>query len=370
MCADQLISDYCRIIIDQVPMLDVRSPGEFKAGSIPGAMNIALLTDDERHQVGLTYRQQGREVALDLALNLIDQAQKDVLVDRWSAYLARHPNGVVYCARGGMRSGTAAGWIQERSGSPVARIEGGYKAFRNYLLSCLEPDSIKSRPVLLGGRTGSGKTRLLQTLVNSIDLEAIANHRGSSFGRFTTPQPGQADFENRLAVALIRHGHRNHSHLVLEDEGRHVGKRFLPKALSTFFSSGDLVVLDISFAERVNNIYQEYVLDSQALYAGAGEGTGPGEGMWLWFEEMNKNMDRIAKRLGTSLLEQIRALLEAGCYHQEKNGDPQAHKHWIRLLLRHYYDPMYDYQLSKREKPPLLTGKEGIIRQYLISLTR
>lgn len=368
MYADQLSSDFFNLITHDIPMLDVRSPVEFKTGSVPSAVNIPLFTDEERHLVGLTYRKKGKEEALGLGRSLVEDANKDMLVDMWCAYLDRYPESVLYCARGGMRSQTAGQWIYQRKGQSLSRIEGGYKAFRNYLLSRLEPSSIQSKPVLLGGRTGSGKTRLLQPLVNSIDLEALANHRGSSFGRFTTPQPGQADFENRLAVALVKHGFENHSHLVLEDEGRHVGKRFLPKELSMFFSSGDLIVLETPFEERVDNIYQEYVVDSQSLYE---DRTGQGdsfEGMWQWFEEMNKNMDRIAKRLGASLLDQIKALLESGCYHQEENGNPEAHKHWLRLLLRHYYDPMYDYQLNKRDKVPVLTGKEGIIRQYLRSL--
>ena len=368
MYKDQPTAAYQDIIEGDIPMIDVRSPIEFKSGSIPTSVNIPLLDDDMRHQVGLTYRKEGKDEAFRVANQLIDDAKKHMISEIWCAYLDRYPDSVVYCARGGMRSETAARWIYQQSGTQVSRIEGGYKSMRNYLLSRLEPTSISSRPVLLGGRTGSGKTRLLNTLANSIDLEALANHRGSTFGRFTTPQPGQADFENRLAAALIKHGSGGHSHLVLEDEGRHVGQRFLPKELAEFFNTGDLVVLEVDFETRVDNIYQEYVIDSQKRF---GELTGQTDDihrMWQWFEEMSRNLERIAKRLGTDRLEEVKALLESGCYHQEENGDPQAHKHWIRLLLHHYYDPMYDYQLQKRDRAPLLTGKEGVIRQYLRSL--
>ena len=366
--SDRPTAAYEDIIVNDVPMIDVRSPGEFKSGTVPSSVNIPLLTDDERHQVGLAYRKKGKDVAFRVANNLFDDAKKHMLSEIWCAYLDRYPDCVVYCARGGMRSETAARWIYQQSAAQVSRIEGGYKAMRNYLLSRLEPASISSRPVVLGGRTGSGKTRLLNSLANSIDLEALANHRGSTFGRFTTPQPGQADFENRLAAALTKHGSAGHSHLLLEDEGRHVGKRFLPKELSEFFNSGDLVVLEVDFEERVDNIYQEYVIDSQKRstdLSGQEDGT---ERMWRWFEDMTRNLERIAKRLGSDRFEEVKALLESGCYHQEENGDPQAHKHWIRLLLRHYYDPMYDYQLEKRDKPPVLAGKEGVVHQYFRSL--
>ncbi|MEJ2134590.1 MAG: tRNA 2-selenouridine(34) synthase MnmH [Desulfofustis sp.] len=324
MYSDRSTAAFEEIIAGAIPLIDVRSPVEFKAGAIPSAVNIPLLDDQERHQVGLTYRTQGKEEAFRVADNLVDEAKRHMLSEIWCAYLQRYPDTIVYCARGGMRSATAARWISQSSGTQVSRIEGGYKAMRTFLLSRLDPATITSRPVVVGGRTGSGKTRLLNTLANSIDLEALANHRGSTFGRFTTPQPGQADFENRLAAALIRHGSAGHSHLLLEDEGRHVGKRFLPKELSEFFNSGDLVVVEIDF-----------------------------EG----FREMSRNLGRIAKRLGAARFEEVQALLESGCYHQEENGDPQAHKHWIRLLLRHYYDPMYDYQLQKRGKAPVLAGR-------------
>lgn len=368
MYPDRQTAAYEDIIVNDIPMIDVRSPGEFKSGAIPSSVNIPLLTDDERHQVGLTYRKKGKDAAFRVANDLIDDDKKHMLSEIWCAYLDRYPDCVVYCARGGMRSATAARWIYQQSGTLVGRIEGGYKAMRSYLLSRLEPESISSKPVILGGRTGSGKTRLLNSLANSIDLEGLANHRGSTFGRFTTPQPGQADFENRLAAALTKHGAAHHSHLLLEDEGRHVGKRFLPKELAQFFNSGDLVVLEVDFEERVDNIYQEYVIDSQKR---CGDLSGPKDGaqrMWHWFDDMNRNLERIAKRLGKDRFEEVKALLESGCYHQEANGDPQAHKHWIRLLLRHYYDPMYDYQLQKRETAPVLVGKKGVIRQYLRSL--
>lgn len=368
MYSDRPTAAFEEIIAGQIPLLDVRSPVEFKAGAIPSAVNIPLLDDEERHQVGLTYRTQGKEEAFRVAHNLVDEAKQHMLSEIWCAYLQRYPDTIVYCARGGMRSATAARWIYQSSSTQVNRIEGGYKAMRTFLLNRLDPATITSRPVVLGGRTGSGKTRLLNTLANSIDLEALANHRGSTFGRFTTPQPGQADFENRLAAALIRHRSAGHSHLLLEDEGRHVGKRFLPKELAEFFNSGDLVVVEIDFEERVENIFQEYVIEAQKRSGDLAGQSDAVQRMWHWFREMSRNLGRIAKRLGTDRFEEVQALLESGCYHQEKNGDPRAHKHWIRLLLRHYYDPMYDYQLQKRGKAPVLAGRESVIRQYLRSL--
>lgn len=372
MHSDHQTADFYRIIAGELPLIDVRAPAEFKVGSVPGAENIGLLDDEERHRVGLTYREEGKDEAFRLADRLLEGAGREHRIQAWCSYLESYPDSLVYCARGGMRSKTAARWIYEKCGRDVPRLEGGYKAMRNYLLGRLDPAEVKSRPVLLGGRTGSGKTRLLRTLAHSIDLEALANHRGSTFGRFTTPQPGQADFENRLAAALVRHDWQNHSHLILEDEGRHVGKRFLPKDLSHFFNSGDLAVLSVDFEERVENIYQEYVLESQQLHLdqiGNGDSVAQ-RWLWQWFEEMRNNLRRIAKRLGPENFAEVASLLESGCLHQERSGDPQAHKRWIHLLLRHYYDPMYDYQLKKRGKTPLLVGDLKSVSSYLGALAR
>jgi tRNA 2-selenouridine synthase len=365
MFSERLVTDIGKLIAARCPLIDVRSPGEFAAGSIPGAVNIALLTDEQRHRVGTCYREHGQEAALRLGQRLVSGAAKDCLVERWCTRLTEHPQTVLYCSRGGLRSTIAADWIYQKTSSVFPRLDGGYKAARNYLLGRLDPGTIPAKPILLGGRTGSGKTLLLKTLPNAIDLETLANHRGSTFGRFTTPQPGQADFENRLAAALIRHGHEGFSHLVVEDEGKHVGKRFIPKALAVFFGSADLLVLETPFEERVQITYDEYVVASQKRYASR---LGTEAGLWAWFAEMNRNMDKIGKRLGTDMLERVKALLEAGCYHQEKNGDQEAHKHWIKLLLRHYYDPMYDYQLRMKKRSPVLTGKADVLRQYLRSI--
>lgn len=365
MSRDQLVNDFTEIIVEERALIDVRSPSEFAAGSITGAVNLPLLTDEQRHLVGIYYKEEGEEAAITLGHRLVTGTKKDQLIKAWCAYLETNPQAVVFCSRGGLRSKIAAQWVFDASGKPVNRLHGGYKALRAYLLGRLEPSAISSIPIIIGGRTGSGKTELLKTFANSVDLESIANHRGSSFGRFTTPQPGQADFENRLATALVKHESNTFAHLLLEDEGRHVGKRYLPKQLAQFFADADYVVLVTEFEERVVNIYQEYVVLSQAQYSNEPDSVGA---MWLWFAEMNQSIERIGKRLGPKLLDEIKALLESGCYHQEKNGDQQAHKHWIRLLLRHYYDPMYDYQLEKKQRPPVLTGNQGIVRQYLKSI--
>lgn len=360
-----LEKDFHELIVNRLPLVDVRAPVEFAAGSIPGSVNLELLDDEQRHLVGTCYRERGREAAFDLGEQLVSGELRRERVRRWAEFLETTGHLCLYCARGGMRSQTAQRWLREYTGVLVPRLDGGYKAVRNYLLDHLEPDWLQSRPVILGGRTGAGKTELLRQLPNHIDLEGLANHRGSSFGRFTTPQPGQADFENHLAASLIRFEHEGFSHLILEDEGRHVGKRFLPRALSTHFNSGPLVILDTPAELRVQNTFREYVVESQQEYIRA---FGEQNGFSRWFDGISDGIGRIAKRLGGQIYNEVVQQLEHARMVQQSRGEMEQHKEWIRSLLRHYYDPMYDYQIDLKHEKIVFCGNTEAVLDYLRSL--
>jgi len=359
---DRTISDFEMIVVEDVPLIDVRAPVEFLTGAIPGARNLPLMDDEQRHRVGKCHKQNGPEAAVRLGYKLVSGDIKKERVTAWRSFLADCPDACLYCSRGGLRSKIAGDWIFADTGKSVARLQGGYKAFRNYLLEHLRPVWLRSQPIILGGRTGSGKTTLLAELENAVDLEKLAHHRGSSFGQFLTPQPGQADFENRLACALIKHEAQGFSSLVLEDEGRHIGKRFLPKELSGYFSSGSLVILETPLPERTHNTFAEYVVTAQAEYEAE---YGQKNGRERWFAGMNLSVERIGKRLGGSLLRQVKKLLEDAHEHQTRTGSSELHKQWIELLLREYYDPMYDYQIEEKRKSIVFTGDAAAVFGYL-----
>jgi tRNA 2-selenouridine synthase len=353
---------YRRLLIDAVSLIDVRAPVEFAAGAVPGAVNLPLLQDDERHLVGLCYRERGAVAARALGHRLLHGQRREEVLAAWRNYLEEHPETRLYCARGGNRSAIAVQWIEEATGRSLPRLAGGYKAFRTFLLGQLDPAGITSVPMVLGGRTGSGKTVLLHRLDNGIDLEALANHRGSSFGHFLTVQPGQADFENRLAAALVVHQHRRHGSLVVEDEGRHVGKRFLPKELGRFFADGALVLLEAPLAERIDTIRAEYVDEAQAVYRGA---FGDDAGMARWLVDMKLSADRLAKRLGAARLDRVKQLLVQAQQRQLAGGDRSGHRAWIEILLTEYYDPMYDYQISRKSERVVFRGGFEEVLAYL-----
>lgn len=366
MCIDLNDSTvFQRVIIEQLPLIDVRAPVEFCSGSLPGAVNLPIMSDDERHQVGICYKQKGREEAINLGSGLVSGDIREARIAGWVEMMSKSAETMIYCARGGLRSHIAKDWIEAESGCRITLLEGGYKAFRAYLSDRLNPDWIKSEAIVVGGRTGVGKTVILNKLKNSIDLEALANHRGSSFGKHISAQPVQADFENNLAAALIRHGGHNFRHMIVEDEGRHVGKRYLPKELAQFFAAGYLIVVEASLEQRVEATCNEYVVAAQKNYQVR---FGVTHGMERWLAEMESGVDRIARRLGPSRYRQIREQLNDACTTQGMTGNLELHKIWIEQLLTSYYDPMYDFQLGKDRRRILYKGSPEAVEEYLKSI--
>src|SRR5690606_25391291 len=179
---------------------------------------------------GTCYKQKGQQAAIALGHELVSGRVKEMRVQAWSTFARAHPDGYLYCFRGGLRSQVTQQWLRG-AGIDYPRVAGGYKAMRGFLLETLDAALRECRFVLVGGLTGTGKTDVLVQLDNAIDLEAHANHRGSSFGKRATAQPAQIDFENALAIDLLKKRARGFSQFVLEDEGRIVGSCSLPLAL-------------------------------------------------------------------------------------------------------------------------------------------
>lgn len=255
----QRITDFRQLFLNDIPLLDVRAPVEFSGGAFPTSSNIPLLTDDERHQIGICYKQHGQQAAIALGQKLVSGAVRDARIAAWSRWVADHPEGVLYCFRGGLRSQTVQQWLAE-AGVVIPLVSGGYKAMRRFLLEESER-LIRDLPlVIVCGRTGTGKTRVIEALPNSIDLEGIAHHRGSAFGRRPGGQPSQIDFENRLAVALLKQSLPEYAQIVLEDESRLIGRCHLPLSLQERIKDGARILIDEDLDSRVNVTLEDYVL--------------------------------------------------------------------------------------------------------------
>ncbi len=237
------------------PVVDVRSPGEFAQGHIPGAVNIPLFSNEERAQVGTTYKQVSQDEALLLGLELVGPKMADFV--RQSKVLAPEKEILVHCWRGGMRSGSF-GWLLEIAGMRVSTLVGGYKAFRNEVLVGL---GVPQNIVILGGKTGSGKTEILHKLrelgEQVIDLEGLAHHKGSSYGAIgQLPQPSSEHFENELYTQWRQLDPTRR--VWIEDESRSVGRCLLPDATWTQMRNAPLVVVDVDKKVRIERLVREY----------------------------------------------------------------------------------------------------------------
>lgn len=356
------IDDLRALFLSDVPLLDVRAPVEFAEGAFPGAENHPLIDDRERHQIGLTYRDHGQDHAIELGEKLVSGERKKQRIARWRAFLERHPDAVLYCFRGGMRSRISQQWLHDEAGIDCPRVRGGYKAMRRFLLDELAENSAACQPVVIGGRTGVGKTRLLTRCMPHIDLEGLAHHRGSAFGGHAAPQPTQVDFENALSIALLKQIDAGNRPFVIEDESRNIGSRHIPEVFFHRMESAPLVLLEASDRERIEITLQEYVTDALAEFELL---SGADSGFRLWADDLLNSLDRIRRRLGGDRHARARRIMQDAIAQQAAGGGIDAHRDWIALLLHDYYDGMYEYQLRNKAERIVFSGTQAALIEYL-----
>jgi len=292
------LDDFASLFINDVPLLDVRAPVEFKQGSFPSAINLPLMNDAEREAVGIKYKEQGQDAAILLGAELVNPELQAERKQQWAEFFRKSEQkvgGVLFCFRGGLRSQISQQWVFDETGKHYPRVAGGYKAMRRFLLDAIERLSQEMSIVVLGGRTGSGKTRLLKGLNNSIDLEGLANHRGSAFGSTATPQPTQINFENNLAIQLLKREAAGYTTIVIEDEGRNIGSIGIPARLFEAMQQSPLVMLEVSEEDRNNVSIDEYITDTQRSFD---EVYGAGKGEIELSKHLLNSLSKIKKRLG------------------------------------------------------------------------
>jgi len=308
-----------------VPVLDVRSPGEFAHARIPGAISMPLFNDEERAAVGTAYKQVSRQEAIKIGLDYFGPKMRTMVEQ--AEQLGResgpgHQSVAIHCWRGGMRSGAVA-WLLDLYGFEVYLLEGGYKAFRNWVLRQFEEDFNFH---LVGGYTGSGKTEVLYRLRDQgeavLDLEGLANHKGSAFGGLDrAPQPSSEQFENMIATELFRLTEDDRNRVIwAEDESQRIGLVNMPMKLWERFREKPLFFIDVPFEQRLEYITQDYGKNSKEVLINA--------------------IIRIQKRLGgLETKTSVNCLLEddvRGCF---------------SILLK-YYDKHYMKALNNRPNLP------------------
>ncbi|MBS7660705.1 tRNA 2-selenouridine(34) synthase MnmH [Pseudomonas lalucatii] len=355
-------SDYRRLFLDGVPMMDARAPVEFAKGAFPGVVNLPLMDDSERQRVGTCYKQQGQQAAIELGHQLVSGPLKAERIAAWAAFAEANPDGYLYCFRGGLRSQIVQQWLKSEAGIDYPRVLGGYKAMRSFLIDTTEQAQAQCQFILVGGMTGTGKTEVIAQLDNSLDLEGHANHRGSSFGKRATGQPAQIDFENALAIDLLRKRAAGHQQFVLEDEGRLIGRCSLPLELYQGMQDFPLVWLEDSLAGRTERILKDYVTDLCAEFV---EQLGPEAGFKAFAERLQQSLANILKRLGGERYQRLAAIMDQALLEQERRGAVDLHRGWIEALLVEYYDPMYAYQRENKAGRIEFVGEQAAVLEYL-----
>ena len=298
-----------------LPIIDVRSPDEYERAHIPGAVSIPLFDNDERALVGTKYKNAGKDSAVLLGLDLVGPKLAG-FVKQSKKLNPQNKEVLVHCWRGGMRSGSFA-WLLDTAGLTASTLVGGYKAYRNAVLSAFaEPRDL----FILGGKTGSGKTDILKELARQgeqiIDLEGLAHHKGSTYGAIgQLPQPATEQFENKIFNewrALDRN-----RRIWLEDESRNVGSCFVPVLLWQQMRAAPVAFVDVPKAVRVQRLVAEYTGIDHNLLVEATE--------------------RISRRLGGKVTKDALDALAQNDYAI------------VADLTLDYYDKAYLHGLSQRE---------------------
>lgn len=352
------------MFVNDTPLIDVRAPVEFAAGSLPGAINLPIMNNEERAQVGTTYKQAGREVAIALGHELVSGDVKERRVQGWMAQIRQQPETVLYCFRGGLRSQITQRWLKE-AGVDRPLIVGGFKAARQYLLREIEQFSQQEKFLVITGPTGSAKTQLLKNaaaFAPGLDLEAMAHHRGSAFGAWEIPQPTQIDFENRIAVGLMKLKTQFlQGPTLFEDESRMIGQRVVPESLFVKMRASPVLYVDESFAIRVENIFQDYVVRSAI-------GRGSEAEALQVFASFTKAIQAISRKLGGLRAQEVLQDIAISREDYLSGRGLEANKAWIGKLLQYYYDPLYLSSLEKRQPSTLFRGPAAAILDYLRNL--
>lgn len=325
---------------------DVRSPDEYEQSTIPGAFCLPIFDNEERKKIGTIYHKIGVEQAKDRGL-LIASAKLPELIREFKKY-AGERELIIFCWRGGMRSESLVA-ILRAMGLPAYQLNGGYKQYRRYILDKISALEIDGRFVVIHGPTGSGKTELLYNLekinVPMIDLEGLANHRGSVFGDlFLGEQPKQKMFESKLFIELQRF--KREKWIVIENESKKIGKLWLPNSFYSTMVSGKHIYLSVNLETRVERILEEYY----------------GKYELVNVDDYLERLEQVKRWLGNAKVAQLKQLI--------------LNREWekaVRILLTDYYDPLYKQGDKKYSSFNLIVDGENLslaarkIKDYLFA---
>lgn len=318
MPIDISIKEYLKKF-DHLTLIDVRSPGEFEKGHIPGAHNIPLFSNEERAHVGTVYKQESQEAAIKLGYKYVEP-KLQWFIDESEKH-APQKNIVIHCWRGGMRSHSFAEHLQNNGFHNVYVIDKGYKSYRYEALNNFD----KGELILLGGYTGSGKTHILHQIAKEghqvLDLEGLASHKGSAFGNIgMNTQPTTEQFENNLFWQWNQFDISKP--IWVEDESPNIGNVNIPMHLFQKMKYSKVLFIEISKEERAKLLVKEYALGDKDMLA--------------------VGINKISKRLGNDVAKRAHELLDDDNFYE------------VAKLALTYYDKYYKRGIDKRDKGSFL----------------
>ena len=326
----QLI-DFAEVEAGDFQIIDVRTAEEFTAGTIPGAVNAPLFDNDERSVIGTLYRHGGRPQAIDKGFEYADSKLSELLAG-FEPF--RGMACVVFCARGGMRSRAVVNLL-DQCGYKVFQLAGGYKQYRNVVMERLA--DFQPKVIVIHGLTGTGKTRIIEQLDHSIDLEDLARHRSSLFGGLDREPSNQRTFESRLVEVISSLGGREP--YFIEGESRKIGRVFTPQPLAMAMKSGVLVYVHCSMQTRITRIIEDYpVTDTRIL------------------RQIEAILQSFKQKMGVGLVEKMCQLLQ--------NGELRE---LVHILLVDYYDKRYGKSMSNYKYTMELSSEN--IAEATVNLT-
>lgn len=343
-------------LLESVPIIDVRAPVEFEQGALPNSTNLSILDNDERATVGTCFKKNGREKAIELGYQIVSSANKEQKIEKWKLFIQKNPNAILTCFRGGLRSQISQSFLKE-VGYDIPRIDKGYKEVRQILLNNLDHFCQHNQIKLLTGNTGSGKTIFLKKVSEfypTVDLETLAQHRGSAFGAMSDKQPSQATFENLMIVEILRRTNKKPSLPILfEDESRLIGSVHLPENIFNLIRATPVLKMNVNLEQRVENIFDDYIKPDEKIFS-------------KFIEAIQKISTRLGGLRAQEVLSDIKKSQQLFLNQQEL----QSNKIWIEKLLVWYYDPMYTFSFNKRNPKIEFEGSTKQIFNYLSELAK
>ncbi|MGM0472022.1 MAG: tRNA 2-selenouridine(34) synthase MnmH [Bacillota bacterium] len=315
---------------DSVVYIDVRTEKEYEEATIPGAVNVPVFNHQERAKIGTVYTQESPYQARLLGMDLISP-KLPRLTREIKAISQDYKYVILFCARGGLRS-QSLGVISELLGMKLYKLEGGYKAYRNFILDQLAEYDLDSKLLVIHGHTGVGKTELLTRLeqkgIPTIDLEGLANHRGSAFGSIGLGEPTNQKYFDSLLWERLEE--LNGSKLIaIEAESKRIGMSVLPDFMVAAMQNGIQILVESSVECRVIRIYEEYATDYTK---------SPDEFISRWLESLAAIKKYLVRKIGKESYQELVNLSKSG-----------ELKRVIRTLLTEYYDPMYNHSLKQHD---------------------